>query len=334
MIYPCSRCGRNFSCEDTISFCPFCGTPYAQPAASIKPTDMRIVIGSDSERTVQEKYWRLSRNALCQALSSLDDLITDEQNLEHFHLDLNEWLRHQKRCRSTIQFKQQCDSFLQRISSALQDSDKEAHISASIDIEQISKTIECSCMQLANVLNQKNIPFKIPALVYEPVSPNQSTDDGKRHIPEAYRQLFQAVEAVKPTLYAILDENGIFVALSVLGNLSPETAAKCRVPALCNQLYEQAEKDYDPLFGEEYDSFVQSFWEAILRLAEIVNHSQELPEPDNNEIAKIEALENYLSAWSDELDTLLDQLYQSQQADMVLVYKHLQQLCSQIDLQQ
>ena len=61
--YLCSRCGRVFSHEETLSFCPFCGTAYSQAAQPIQ-TATRIVISSDSERTVQEKYWRSAQYTL------------------------------------------------------------------------------------------------------------------------------------------------------------------------------------------------------------------------------------------------------------------------------
>ena len=97
---------------------------------------------------------------------------------------------------------------------------------------------------------------------------------------------------------------------------------------MSTQLRELAEKDYDPLFGEEYDDFVQAFWEALLRLAYVVNNALALPELDENELAKIDALQAYLADWRNVLNVMLDQIYQSQQQDMVQVQQRLMQSCS------
>lgn len=331
MTYQCNRCGRAFSCNETISFCPFCGTAYAMQSVVQPPVTTRIVIGSDSERTVQEKYWRMSRLEINRVLSMLDDQIPDEDQYEDLQLDLDEWLTSQKRCRSTTQFKQHCDAFLGKIASFLQSAATTEAEQAPIDIDSISKEIERTCLSLSEALGHSYMSGELPVLSYEAIPVNRPKEHGTLRISEAYHQLFQAVEAVKPTLYAILDENGIFVALSVLGNLSPEDAVKRKPIDLSAQLRQLAEKDYDPLFGEEYDDFVQAFWEAILRLAYVINNALALPELDENEIAKIAALQSYLSDWQNVMNVMLDQIYQSQQQDMVGVYQRLHQLCSMFE---
>lgn len=329
MTYLCSKCGRTFLCEETISFCPFCGTAYSAVAAPQIPASLRMVIGSDSERTVQEKYWRMARSTIRHELSALHDLIPEKTDCAPQQLDLSHWLYQQKRCRSTTHFKQQCDLFLQKISLSLRNADTQIADQASIDIDQLENSIRQSCIKLANTLQTPPFPCEYPTLVYDPIVIQKKEPGTRRHVSPIYDQLLKAIEDTKPTLYAILDENGIFVALSVLGNLSPESISKRKTTDLCAQLYAQAEKDYDPLFGEEYDEFVQTFGESIMQLANIANHVQELPELDENEIAKLDALSAYLSDWGDFLDITLDQLYQSQQTDMILVYKRLQQRCPQ-----
>ena len=326
MTYQCNRCGRAFGCEETISFCPFCGTAYAMQSAIPQPMTTRIVIGSDSERTVQEKYWRMARIELHDALSALDAQIPDEDDHENQQLDLDEWLHRQKKCRSTGQFKQNCDMFIRKISAALMDAPSQDNEQVSIDIDLIGKAIEQTCVSLAESLDRTLMPETLPVLTYEPRSVEHPQAHGVPRISEAYHQLLRAVEDVKPALYAILDENGVFVALSVLGNLSPEDAVKRKPVDLSTQLRELAEKDYDPLFGEEYDDFVQAFWEALLRLAYVVNNALALPEMDDNELAKIDALQSYLADWRNVLNVMLDQIYQSQQQDMVQLQQRIQQL--------
>jgi len=66
MLYQCAKCGRGFSSDESLSFCPFCGTAYFSMSGSASPliTAQRIVIGSDSERTIQEKYWKESQQTI------------------------------------------------------------------------------------------------------------------------------------------------------------------------------------------------------------------------------------------------------------------------------
>lgn len=69
MKYVCLKCGRELDMNEELSFCPFCGNAYRE--VSQAPTAMKIVIGSDSEKTIQEKYWKRTRDAVNDTLSRL-----------------------------------------------------------------------------------------------------------------------------------------------------------------------------------------------------------------------------------------------------------------------
>ena len=71
MNYSCANCGRAFLCEETISFCPFCGRAYIAAGDRSGAPTQRIVIGSDSERVVQEKYWKRAQSGVNTALLRL-----------------------------------------------------------------------------------------------------------------------------------------------------------------------------------------------------------------------------------------------------------------------
>lgn len=72
MDYSCPKCSRVFSCAEAIFFCPFCGTAYASAPGASAVSTTRIVIGSDSERAVQEKYWNLTHAEISLVLSALE----------------------------------------------------------------------------------------------------------------------------------------------------------------------------------------------------------------------------------------------------------------------
>ena len=126
MDYNCSRCGRSFSCGETISFCPFCGQAYAGGATLQHSFSQRIVIGSDSERTVQEKYWKSTQAAISSALLRLqrelprfqlekaEEEITVPKQYELPPLHLRDF-KALKNCTSVASFKMQLESYITRM---------------------------------------------------------------------------------------------------------------------------------------------------------------------------------------------------------------------------
>lgn len=130
---------------------------------------------------------------------------------------------------------------------------------------------------------------------------------------------------VRPVFDSILDESGVFVALAALETLLDEEDEAEPLP-LIKQLSELAQKDYDPLFGEEYDDFVLTFWKSILCTADAVNRMLSLPERDANEQAKMQAMQDFLSKWRKTLSIALDRLYESQTKSMIDVCKELDEI--------
>ena len=91
MLYQCAKCGRGFSSDESLSFCPFCGTAYFSMSGSASPliTAQRIVIGSDSERTIQEKYWKESQQTIHGIIYKLKSALPrfSEERPENEHRD-------------------------------------------------------------------------------------------------------------------------------------------------------------------------------------------------------------------------------------------------------
>ena len=144
MHYLCPACQRTIDYPETLSFCPFCGVSYGREA----PMPVRIAITSDGERTVQEKYWRLSR-AVCQSvLRTLHSLLLESYSLEPAELDFMNWLGEQRRYSSVRQFVRACDDYLQHLQDRLthpqtQESD------APIDVEKEYERIDTFELRLA-----------------------------------------------------------------------------------------------------------------------------------------------------------------------------------------
>lgn len=74
MKHTCPKCNRTIKWREALLFCPFCGSPYqaaVQNAVQAAPIAARIVIGSDSERTIHEKYWKEVQAAVTDLLKAL-----------------------------------------------------------------------------------------------------------------------------------------------------------------------------------------------------------------------------------------------------------------------
>lgn len=73
--YTCLYCNRVLELDEKISHCPFCGTPYANHSPTNPISEIKMIIGSDGERTIQEKYWRDAQYLLNKLRAILSDRI-------------------------------------------------------------------------------------------------------------------------------------------------------------------------------------------------------------------------------------------------------------------
>lgn len=308
MTYACDKCGRSFACGESISFCPFCGKAYA---GGQEPS-LRITVGSDSGRAVQTKYWNLCHQALWRASYLIASLAPSLQPEERY-LDWAQWLSQQRHCQSTAQFKRRCDAYLAKLGELLRgniaDEEQEP-----VDVQALAADIDRDCLSLLEAIEGAPSSIQPPVLDYQPHEP----ECGRPSITEAHLRLHKQLEQCKAVLYAILDENGMFVALSPLGEEEDEEQPRQYAPArLTQQLAELARRDYDPIFGEGYDELIETFWDAVRCLTDIANQALELPQLDEDEQAKQTALKTYLTDWKTLLTRQLDRLYESQTADMM-----------------
>lgn len=330
MIYSCRKCGREFQWEEAVSFCPFCGNAYASFAVASPAPATRVVIGSDSERTVQEKYWRMSHKEIDDTIRLLGALLPTEENVQPCQFDLHEWLQQQKRCRSARQFKKNCDSFLSKIASFLQQERFGEEQAVFPGMKEAAVKIQDTGRSIARILGQETELPQMPLFLSESkfsIS-NSSEEPGKQNeqVFQAYLPLLRTIELVKPVLYSLLEENGMFAVLSILGSEAMKADVPYRPAELSERLQSLAQKDYDPLFGEEYDDFVQTFWKGILLLTKIINDTLYLAEFDAEQQEHLLEVQAYLTEWKQRLCMRLDHVYQNQQVDLMMIQPDLHQI--------
>lgn len=325
MTYSCSRCGRSFSSDEILSFCPFCGEAYAQPSGGA-PVGSRIVIGSDSERTVQEKYWNLAHEELSLVLSFMERKVQQATAYQPRQLNADAWLKRLAHCGAAAQFAKCCDSFLSQVSSALfaDSCDEKTEVTA-FDAEEAANAIKRRCVPLLNALAPGAAAETLPEFVCRAAQSKETPAPAQ----PAIRQLLQTVDAIKPALYSALNNVGIFSVAAVLRTVSVKDANTVAPEALEKQLLDLSQLDYDPLFGAPVDPFIEAFVQAVAQLANAANHARGWPAYDQNERARRSALNDYFFAWERLLFETLDQVYQSHAADMMIVQRSVQQACLQ-----
>lgn len=332
MLYACQKCGRSFECSEGISFCPFCGEAYDRVQ---KQNTMRMVIGSDSERTIQEKYWRLIQNEIETMIFLLrGPLIERAKDYEQQSLDLQDWMRKQKKCASTSGFFQNCDSYLDRLKAAL---NREMEIAAPFDMEAFQQRTDDACIELAELLGSTYPKRLCPEMDYDAddMDDTDDADDGdkSRWLDPIYRQLWEAVNSSKAKLYEIARENSLYAVFSCENALFSDKEIKKGPVQFIDELREGALKHYDFLFGDDYEGFVLSFWQAVKIITDEINRVFVLESLDKGEEMRLEAGADYLEHWQAALERQLDQVYQEQNMNMMDVYREVEEQVRRVEKQ-
>ena len=316
MLHICPACQRTIDYPEPFAFCPFCGASYAH-AAPAPAMPGRIVIGSDSERTVQEKYWKVSHLVYQSVLDTQQTMLDKRYPLKPLGLDFMCWLIEHRQCPSVRQFIRACDAFLQQLQDHLSQH-QPAKLAKPIDLEAERERIDTLCLRMAQAVGSQNPEALRPQWDYQPM---KVQPEEQAAADETFTALLNAVQQVKPIVYHIFQENGIFSAFSSIDQLEDRDVQS---PAeLTQRLLDLSQKDYDPLFGEQYDELILSFWRAMRTLTHEANRTDALLQLDQCERSKLNALKKLLHDWRIALHIQLDKAYQSQQLNMIHVYSAL-----------
>lgn len=321
MVYSCKKCRRPFECPEAISYCPFCGTAYDGAVSAAT----RIVIGSDSERTVQERYWRQTDLEIQRMMRLLKEEIPDPDDMEKQSIDLQEWSRVQEKCTSVVQFEQRFQALLSQIGERMQAKSLPAH-PASIPMEAFAERFDVLGQRISQTLGE-TAALERPTLRYEPV------EVGLRSAAErdGWATLWGTIQGVWPKVRVLIREHGPFVIQSALKRLPYGSKKEVDSEKLSRRIQKLAQKEYDPLFGEECDDFADAYCMGVLALTRFANQRNALCEYDEDERAKIDALNAYADDWAHALRSALDRAYQAQQLDMLGTYESVRRICAETE---
>lgn len=325
--YLCSRCGRVFSHEETLSFCPFCGTAYSQASQPIQPAT-RIVISSDSERTVQEKYWRSAQYTLRSFFYVLNKTVTPRHTKpETSPTSFEDWYESLKTRSSAASFRRECDRYLDSIAQHLSSVPAQSPASA-FDLNKAQTLVDQWCFRLSEACGAVSHEVIAPQIASSAESALQETHydsltDSDRKL------LYESLLEVKIVLFKIIQENSVFAALVPFNSIRRDGSKTISPASLSSDLKSLSKKDYDPFFGESYDDFVAAFWRALLILTEDVS-LQNITPYDEYESALVAAIKGYISDWENALSIILDRSYQ-QQADMIKILQQIEMLYKELE---
>ena len=311
MNYQCGKCGRSFSCPEMLSFCPFCGTAYTSLFASHTVTQ-RIVIGSDAERTIQEKYWKKAQNEIESAIRtigySLPRFADERPGSEHWKqipkeydvdlLDIEDFItirdvsstaefrtklsRYLNALRHTFEIKK---SILKKINAATQETVLQfgSDISSfedeySVQLDQEEQYIDSLCSDFAQAMGCERVRQLKPELKFDPQNddwvgyPAEEDQDVWPNSLSEHEKLLQTLLETQDVLIKIVEENSTFI-LSVLRTKEDDPDEDPFIPSLyIPKLVKLAQEDYDPIFGQTPDKLLEVFSEAVAAFSSFVNN--------------------------------------------------------------
>ena len=334
MMYTCSQCGRIMDYPEALSFCPFCATAY-DPSESetdaLKAQADRAAVSQERSSAVQIKYWHMARLSFLDALELLYDQVIDQDGSAPMQINFNAWLNEQRMIKSGLQFVRRCDSMIGKIHEAFTNQ-KALELSEPLNLEAKADEINRVCLRLAEALGSDNPQALRPELKYRENGRNNTQPMPETlKADEAEHELLEAVLRARPAFYRALDEGGIYIAFPVSASASDEDLDGTSPANLARTLDTLAKKDYDPLFGEQYDGFISAFWLSLKALTKAVNRLHKLPGIDKDEAAKRLALETLSDDWAEALGLALDRTYQKGQLNMMYVYSDVSSICKELE---
>ena len=343
MDYFCSNCKQKYGFDVEVKYCPFCGKPYRAEDPQAKADTLRIVIGSDSERTIENKYWDASR----KCLSGLREKI--QSRLQELKEEVFQRV-------SYIPIPEEFGAFISAGKS-------EQSVTIRRYIKKIERILEeteknpdqfvMRATQAQDLINQERIIIadtykKITGILgfeeqidLENLKSSEGDEDFyddyirlNRYDHSKYRRLLQAIYDSEEKIQTIIIDDVSSFNIPYAKSLPKYEAEKYDPDTLSGELAELAEGDYDFIFGESPDQFVLKFWDCIIYLAHIANEMLDdlymkactpidIKRYKGKTDSKIKALTDAVSDFSEKLDIHLDKLYRSQSADMLEVQQSL-----------
>lgn len=327
--YICAACGKRMNLDESPAFCPFCGRPYGQvaPQSFVSPVNTtRIVIGSDSERTIQEKYWHSAQEILQACTTCMINAIPQPMlsRTEDFGDD-EAFLRDLRKGRSNRAFRDRCDARLQELQDAFASGEmpEKTRILNPLNVRAEAVRIRETGISLARAMGAPHPEALAPMLRYEPVAVDEKPVE-QRKIPAEWMALMAAVSNARTQVYTLVEEEGVYAALDFADSAYDGRRGSPR--RLAMSLRSGMEETWDPLFGGNGDDFLEAFWAGLFALAEFLKRAVSCDDLLEAQEVGRDALERFIEDWHDALERALDQAYQAQEKSMLQIEQEMNRI--------
>ena len=347
MEYICKNCYRTFVYNQDVAFCPFCGHAYnlITTPQQINQVVTRVIIGSDSEKTIQEKYWKESQNTIRRIISmlfyQLPDLFDVNSGMGEISIDIPSSMQYFCAGNTISGFKELFSNYLDRLvdgfdtkncpTSQIQQKTETKY--QLINIKQEEQTIKQICSDIIDLIGG-SLPTQIIPQVEVVVCPKEEKKEynvRNKGNNEKNRELIKAVISNRQQILAIIEGYSTYI-IKEINSIDEEDMELLDPDELALKLRSLSEKDYDYLFGDDPREYIQTYWDAVVYLAYVSNDIrrksdvgrayEENERIEAQEGKKIEVLRQYISEWNSVITVQLDEVYQRQD-DMVSIYKKL-----------
>lgn len=340
MQYFCRHCGKTAVIDSEILFCPFCGMSFHADQKPQMNDQVRIVIGSDSERNIENKYWSEAEDALDDIgftlLKRIENIkrktervfppILIEGNLRFFLENSNE--------NAERKMRRRMNQIAQLLNDALKTPERQRQWAQAL-VMDIRGEKQFNQQVYGDIESVFHCPFDYSM-------PENDEDDLElendcrmtRYAEKAYQKLLDALNESNKCFCSIIQDNTGSFQLPYASSIDYEDGMKIDPEKLADELLELSQKDYDFIFGEDPAPFLQKTWDAIVYLSYTVNdmmnelHTEAVGLPNNILFEKflynqLEQLEQMQSEWQQEAKIQLDKVYRSQKYDMINIVQEL-----------
>ncbi len=330
--------------DEKISHCPFCGTPYANHSPTNPISEIKMIIGSDGERTIQEKYWRDAQHLLNKLRAILSDRIErytitandDIFNRQGFHFINHNQLDNLLACDYVYVFSQKLEALCAEILEIGQQITvlgwenglTSITLSANSDFD-----FEKEVQFIGQIYEKCNKAIDGQELsICEPRDPGRVRHSSKTNnrlsvLPLEYIYLSQTLKETVPVITNIVIEHSLIVLAEVKQfGLYEETDPTI----LYSRLQNLKSNDYDYLSDEDPVPFIRLFWTSLSVLISTINRiirymtgartADQLEATEERKHAKLIA---YIERWDDCLKQKLDTAYQNRSQNMMILSNQL-----------
>lgn len=328
MDHQCVNCQAVYELPPGAAFCPFCGNRQGQ--AEPGPAPLSIEITGDSRRAVQEKYWRQTRDAGRKYLADLMVSLLPPDDVGEYEalFGFQEVYTHARAAESTAELFRVLDGYIKKLHS-LTAKGRGVVARYYMDMEKAAQTILVAGLKLWAVMAPDR-PLAQPPALRMVNAPAKTIQPVPVWSDEEMRACLSALDKAQDKFRQIVQDHGMYSAFPVSRKGQSSVANAVENSADLTQQLNQINKvlagDYDPLFGDSFEGFVDAFWQS-LSLAVQVREGKP-PQKMEDEVLgeQVEAIRDVVDEWEGLVEVELDRRYGDDKVDMIALYRQVSAL--------